>query len=123
MTEVNKVYGITQNPETNDYMIVLSDKFTLEFMNEVASHNKVDNANSLNRPTAITIREELWKFITETSIESQQQINENVDGNLSSISNNISSASSCKKFSDSLQINFSQLNINKDESLQMDINN
>ncbi|CAB4484547.1 unnamed protein product [Rhizophagus irregularis] len=160
MTEVNKVYGMTQNPETNDYMIVLSDKFTLEFMNEVASHNKVDNANSLNRPTAITIREELWKFITETSIESQQQINENVDGNLSSISNNISSASSwykphseaiyesrllnfynlpepknsddyyeqnddiiSKKFSDSLQINFSQLNINKDDSLQMDIDN
>ncbi|UZO25396.1 uncharacterized protein OCT59_017662 [Rhizophagus irregularis] len=117
-------------------------------------------ANSLNRPTAITIREELWKFITETSIESQQQINENVDGNLSSISNNISSASSwykphseaiyesrllnfynlpepknsddyyeqnddiiSKKFSDSLQINFSQLNINKDDSLQMDIDN
>ncbi|CAB4383981.1 unnamed protein product [Rhizophagus irregularis] len=77
MTEVNKVYGITQNPETNDYMIVLSDKFTLEFMNEVASHNKVDSIS----------------FIIN------------------------------KKFSDSLQINFSQLNINKDESLQMDINN
>ncbi|CAB5196504.1 unnamed protein product [Rhizophagus irregularis] len=102
MTEVNKVYGMTQNPETNDYMIVLSDKFTLEFMNEVASHNKVDKAIYESR---------LLNFYNLPEPKNSDDYYEQNDDIIS------------KKFSDSLQINFSQLNINKDDSLQMDIDN
>ncbi|CAB4423302.1 unnamed protein product [Rhizophagus irregularis] len=48
MSKVSIAYGITQNPETKDYMIVL------KFMNEIALHNKVDNNSFIIKLYGIT---------------------------------------------------------------------
>ncbi|UZO25461.1 uncharacterized protein OCT59_017726 [Rhizophagus irregularis] len=38
-----KVYGITQEPKTKDYMMVLNEECRKLFVNEIALHNKLDD--------------------------------------------------------------------------------
>ncbi|UZO25444.1 uncharacterized protein OCT59_017709 [Rhizophagus irregularis] len=99
-----KLYGITQDPETKNYMMVLEYAVNGSLRDFLKENNKLDlkikinylyniasgldnihgneiihrdlhtDANSLNRPTAIEIRDKLWEFKYDNFLELQKQI-------------------------------------------------
>ncbi|GBC40436.2 kinase-like domain-containing protein [Rhizophagus irregularis DAOM 181602=DAOM 197198] len=81
------------------------------------------DAIPLNRPKAKEIRDELWKWRLGNSTEIQKQIKEadEINKNLSNKSLQLNFSQLNINTSESLQINISQLNINENESCQINI--
>ncbi|GES87538.1 kinase-like domain-containing protein [Rhizophagus clarus] len=95
-SNVVKVYGITQDPETKDYMMVMEYVENGSLRNYLdKNYDKCLDANPLNQPEIDEIRDVLRKWWCELDdqIELQKQIKEAEEINNKSPSNSIPSTS------------------------------